>query len=173
MFSYCLERGTKKNLSPHEESNLRPSDLCNSPTVESLWLNGRVSECQSEGLRFDSSWGLRIFSLSHARDRTKNIFLKHLQLSVQDFKQIASNPERYFYNELLAHPKKGVPVQRAKIIEKHYFTYRLRSNTQTIESTSKASLSNYVRPAVHQSSRLSIVELVDGLFVKVVFLISN
>ena len=120
MFSYCLERGTKKNLSPHEESNLRPSDLCNSPTVESLWLSGRVSECQSEGLRFDSSRGLRIFSLSHARDRTKNIFLKHLQLSVQDFKQIASNPERYFYNELLAHPKKGVPVQRAKIIEKHY-----------------------------------------------------
>ena len=171
MFSYCLERGTnKKNLSPHEESNLRPSDLCNSPTVESLWLSGRASECQSEGLRFDSSWGLRIVSLSHARDRTKNIFLKHLQLSVQDFKQIASNPERYFYNELT---KKGVPVQRAKIIEKHYFTYRLRSNTQTIEATSKASLSNYVRPAVHQSSRLSVVELVDGLFVKVVFLISN
>ena len=171
MFSYCLERGTnKKNLSPHEESNLRPSDLCNSPTVESLWLSGRASECQSEGLRFDSSWRLRIVSLSHARDRTKNIFLKHLQLSVQDFKQIASNPERYFYNELT---KKGVPVQRAKIIEKHYFTYRLRSNTQTIEATSKASLSNYVRPAVHQSSRLSIVELVDGLFVKVVFLISN
>ena len=160
----------KKNLSPHEESNLRSSDLCNSPTVESLWLSGRASECHSEGLRFDSSWGLRIFSLSHARDRTKNIFLKHLQLSVQDFKQIASNPERYFYNELT---KKGVPVQRAKIIEKHYFTYRLRSNTQTIEATSKASLSNYVRPAVHQSSRLSIVELMDGLFVKVVFLISN
>ena len=30
---------------------------------------------ESEGLRFDSSWGLRIFSLSHARDKTKNIFL--------------------------------------------------------------------------------------------------
>ena len=27
---------------------------------------------ESEGLRFDSSWGLRIFSLSHARDKTKN-----------------------------------------------------------------------------------------------------
>ena len=26
---------------------------------------------ESEGLRFDSSWGLRIFSLSHARDKTK------------------------------------------------------------------------------------------------------
>ena len=26
---------------------------------------------ESEGLRFDSSWGLRIFSLSYARDKTK------------------------------------------------------------------------------------------------------
>ena len=30
---------------------------------------------ESEDLRFNSSWGLRIFSLSHARDKTKNIFL--------------------------------------------------------------------------------------------------
>ena len=30
---------------------------------------------ESEGLRFDSSWGLRIFSSSHARDKTKNVFL--------------------------------------------------------------------------------------------------
>ena len=29
---------------------------------------------ESKGLRFDSSWGQRIFSLSHARDKTKNIF---------------------------------------------------------------------------------------------------
>ena len=28
-----------------------------------------------ESLRFDSSWGFRIFSLFHARDKTKNIFL--------------------------------------------------------------------------------------------------
>ena len=28
---------------------------------------------ESEGLRFDSSWGLRNFSVSHARDKTKNI----------------------------------------------------------------------------------------------------
>ena len=28
-----------------------------------------------EGMRFDSSWGIGIFSLSHARDKTKNIFL--------------------------------------------------------------------------------------------------
>ena len=30
---------------------------------------------ESDGLRFDSSSGLRIFSLSHAREMTKNIFL--------------------------------------------------------------------------------------------------
>ena len=30
---------------------------------------------ESEGLRVDSSWGLRIFSLSHARDKKKNISL--------------------------------------------------------------------------------------------------
>ena len=30
---------------------------------------------ESEGLRVDSSWGFRIFSLPHARDKTKNIFL--------------------------------------------------------------------------------------------------
>ena len=30
---------------------------------------------ESEGLRFDSSWGLRIFSFSHACEMTKNIFL--------------------------------------------------------------------------------------------------
>ena len=33
------------------------------------------SSAESEGLRFDSSWGLRIFSFSHAREMTKNIFL--------------------------------------------------------------------------------------------------
>ena len=35
----------------------------------------RLVGAESEGLRFDSSWGLRIFSLSHAQDKTKNIFL--------------------------------------------------------------------------------------------------
>ena len=38
------------------------------------WLEHRSAE--SEGLRFDSSRGLRIFSWSHARDKTK----KHLSL---------------------------------------------------------------------------------------------
>ena len=30
---------------------------------------------ESVGLRFDTSWGFRIFSLSHARDKTENKFL--------------------------------------------------------------------------------------------------
>ena len=30
-----------------------------------------------ERQRFDSIWGLRIFSLYHARDKTKNIFLEN------------------------------------------------------------------------------------------------
>ena len=38
------------------------------------WTEHRSAE--SEGLMFDSSWGLRIFSLSHARKKTK----KHLFL---------------------------------------------------------------------------------------------
>ena len=46
-----------------------------------ICLNKKVVEhwsAESEGLRFDSSWGLKIFSLSHARDNTKknkNTFL--------------------------------------------------------------------------------------------------
>ena len=41
-------------------------------------LCGSVVEhwsAESRGLRFDSSWELRIFSLSNARNKTKNIFL--------------------------------------------------------------------------------------------------
>ena len=38
--------------------------------------NKKQKDLTSDGLRFDSSWGLRIFSLSHARDKTK----KHLSL---------------------------------------------------------------------------------------------
>ena len=38
------------------------------------WATERRST-ESEGLRFDSSWGLRIFSLSHARDKTETTFL--------------------------------------------------------------------------------------------------
>ena len=42
---------------------------------ESLWLSGRASERKSEGLRFDSSWGLRIFLCPTLVTRRKNIFL--------------------------------------------------------------------------------------------------
>ena len=41
-------------------------------------LCGSLVECwstESEGLRFGSSWELGTFSLSHARDKMKNIFL--------------------------------------------------------------------------------------------------
>ena len=39
----------------------------------SQWYEHRSAE--SDGLRFDSSWGAKIFSLSNARERMKNIFL--------------------------------------------------------------------------------------------------
>ena len=48
-------------------AHLRPLSLCGS-VVEH-------PSTESESLRFDSSWGLRIFSFSHACDITKNIFL--------------------------------------------------------------------------------------------------
>ena len=48
-------------------------DLTDCRVSVAQWLEHQSPE--SEGLRFDSLWGLRIFSLSHARDKTKNIFL--------------------------------------------------------------------------------------------------
>ena len=48
-------------------------DLAHRGVSVAQWLEHRSAEC--EDLRFNSSWGLRIFSLSHARDKTKNIFL--------------------------------------------------------------------------------------------------
>ena len=48
--------------------------------LSSLSLSGSEGEHQgseSEGLRFDSSWGLRLFTLSHACDKMKNIFFYH------------------------------------------------------------------------------------------------
>ena len=49
-------------------------DLAHRGVSVAQWLEHRNAE--SKGLRFDTSWGLRIFSLSHARDKTK----KHLSL---------------------------------------------------------------------------------------------
>ena len=50
---------------------------------------------EPEGLRFDSSWGHRSFSFSHARDKKKNIFLyfftelKTYHISYSDYKHDA------------------------------------------------------------------------------------
>ena len=44
-------------------------DLAHRGDSATQWLEHRSAE--SEDIRFDSSWGLRIFSLSHARDKTK------------------------------------------------------------------------------------------------------
>ena len=46
-------------------------DLAHRGVSVAQWLEHRSAE--SEGLRFDSSWGLRNFSLFHARDKTENI----------------------------------------------------------------------------------------------------
>ena len=79
----------EKIQSPHEESNLRPSDSalrCSTTEPRRLYGERGIPRSEgifhffftelktyhhSEGLRFDSSWGL---SSSHARDETKNIF---------------------------------------------------------------------------------------------------
>ena len=91
-FSSCHERGTKKNhllfyLQKHDAVDILAVcrtrvmyELRNGPRPPKS-LCGSVVEYRSaetEGLRFHSSWELRTFSLSHARDRTKNIFLYFL-----------------------------------------------------------------------------------------------
>ena len=48
-------------------------DLAHRGVFVAQWLEHLRAE--SEGLKFDSSWGLRIFSLSHARDKTKKKYL--------------------------------------------------------------------------------------------------
>ena len=53
-------------------------------------VGGRASERKSEGLGFDSSWGLRIYSLSHTRDKTKNIFLKTFSVGLPKIRRVAS-----------------------------------------------------------------------------------
>ena len=85
---YVLSRAwdKEKTLSPHEEPNLVPSNsVLRRVSYEfrsrarSPWsLCGSVVEhrsAESEDVRFDSSWGLGIFSLSHTRHKAKNIFL--------------------------------------------------------------------------------------------------
>ena len=47
-------------------------DLAHRGVSVAQWLEHRSAE--SESLRFDSSWGLKIFSLSHTRDKTKKTY---------------------------------------------------------------------------------------------------
>ena len=54
--------------------------------------SGRALERKSEGLRSDFSWGLRIFSLFHTRDKTK----KHLFLF---FTELKTYHLYYFYHD--------------------------------------------------------------------------
>ena len=70
MFFILLRAWDKENiLSPHEESNLRTTDSALRCHRDSTVHRS----AESEGLRFDSS-----LSLSHARDKTKNIFLNSI-----------------------------------------------------------------------------------------------
>ena len=60
-----------------------------------FWATETTVSAESEGLRFDSSWGLRSFSFSLARDKKKNIFLyfftelKTYHLSYSNYKHDA------------------------------------------------------------------------------------
>ena len=63
-----MNMGQRKK-SPCEEWNLRPLDsMLRCSTTEPQRLNGEQGllwSVKSKGLRFNSSWGLRIFSLCH------------------------------------------------------------------------------------------------------------
>ena len=88
-FGFCIVMlyhwariGVNQTLRLSESESLR-FDCCDI-TMVIWWLSDLCSDAlplswnwstESEGLRFISSWGLRIFSLSKARDKTKNIFL--------------------------------------------------------------------------------------------------
>ena len=82
--SSCHETWDKQKFSETQNFSLNlPSflfyNIADSSSIRDASLCGLVVEHRSaktEGLRFHSSWGLRIFSLSHARDKTK----KHLLL---------------------------------------------------------------------------------------------
>ena len=77
VFRLITSVGQRKNSeSPFTE--LKTCHLCGS-------VVGHRS-AESEGLRFDSSWGLRIFSLSHARGKMK----KHLSLFLNGAQNLPS-----------------------------------------------------------------------------------
>ena len=85
-FSSCPERGTKKKiLSPHEVSNLRPSDSAPTRRTTSFPISLPSSKLTITLIRIykhdPKVWGSiplgdsEFLSLSHARDKTKDIFL--------------------------------------------------------------------------------------------------
>ena len=68
-------------------NELRNKPLAHRGVSVAQWLEHRSAV--SEGLRFDSSWRLRIFSLSHARDKTnKNLSLHFDFIPVSQNKQV-------------------------------------------------------------------------------------
>ena len=73
---YHLSYSIYKNYAIDIASPSSMQDACHmNLATEACGLVVQHRNAESEGLRFDSSWGIRIFSLSHARDKTKNIFL--------------------------------------------------------------------------------------------------
>ena len=67
-FRYCWSKQYAERVAFELRNRPRsPQSLCGS-VVEHR-------SAESEGLGFVSSWGLRIFSLSHARDKKNSIFL--------------------------------------------------------------------------------------------------
>ena len=84
-FGFCIVMlyhwariGVNQTLRLSESESLR-FDCCDITMVIwfVLWCSATELEleCGTVGLRFNSSWGLRIFSLSNACDKTKNILL--------------------------------------------------------------------------------------------------
>ena len=72
MFFFVLSRAWDKVPTRNRTFRIRPSDSSEHRSAE------------SEGLRFDSSWGLGIFfSLSHARDKMKKNIFSTFHLFVQ------------------------------------------------------------------------------------------
>ena len=52
-------------------------------------------------LRFDSSWGLRIFSLSHARDKTKKNIFRHLVHYFEYVSKVAKDTSAGSWNSFI------------------------------------------------------------------------
>ena len=103
VFSSRHEHGKKKKFWVPMR-NLRPSD-------------SEHRSAESEGLKFHSSWGLRIFSLSHARERTK----KHLSQRQQCLKNVSKTQN---LNMKYAQNKN---TKKSRCDENFYCDYRIKN----------------------------------------------